>query len=78
MPTYTFKNVKTGKISDHTMSISDHDGFLASNPDLQQVLTSTAIISGVSAGRNKPSAGFREVLKNIKKANRRSTVNTFD
>lgn len=78
MPTYTFKHVKTGEFSEHFMSISEHDDFLASNPDLKQVITPTAIVSGVSAGRNKPSAGFREVLRNIKKANRGSNVNTFD
>lgn len=77
MPTYNFKHIDTGEVSEHTMSISQLDEFKAANPDLQQVHLSAPKLSRDS-GRTKPDEGFRDVLKSIKKASgRNNTINTF-
>jgi len=36
MPTYTFRNVTTGDITEHTMRMSELDQFKVANPDLEQ------------------------------------------
>jgi len=79
MPTYNFLNNDTGDEFEEFMSISELDEYLLSNPNITQLVNGApAIISGY---HKKPDAGFRDVLKKIKReANRgikRSTVNTF-
>ena len=39
MPTYTFENIKTGKIIEKTMSMSERDNFVNNNNDFRQVFT---------------------------------------
>lgn len=75
MPTYTFLNSETGEEEDHVLRISQLDEFKEANPHLSRVFTPSQLVSGVN---QKPDAGFREVLKNIKRANRRSNINTFE
>jgi hypothetical protein len=75
MPTYTFKHKKTHVISDRILRMSELDEFKKENPELEVVIAPSNIVRGI---HQKPSAGFREVLKNIKRANRRSNINTFD
>jgi hypothetical protein len=75
MPTYTFRHKTTQVISDRVMRMSEIDSFKEANPDLEQIIPVSNFVRGIN---QKPSAGFREVLKNIKRANRRSNINTFD
>jgi hypothetical protein len=80
MPTYTFINKKTQEISEHVMKISEYDDFLKKNTHLQRhfVADNPALVSRVEIGKNsKPSEGFRDLLKQIKKSNRGSDFNTF-
>ena len=79
MPTYKFLNNDTGEDYEEFMSISALDSYLEENNVTQLVNGAPMIHSG--RGMGKPDAGFRDLLKNIKKGNqkgiRRSTVNTF-
>ncbi len=78
MPTYTFRDIITNIDEDIYMKMSDIDEYLAKNPTKNKIITSASIISGIQSGTNKPDANFRDLLRTIKKNNRRSTINTFD
>ena len=78
MPIYTFHDTTTNTDEDIFMKISDVDDYLAKNPIKTKIITSASIISGLASGTNKPDANFRDILRTIKKNNRRSTINTFD
>lgn len=73
MPTYTFEHKKTGKQHDVVMPYSELDKYLSDNPSLFQVFK----FGGFSGGTGKPDEGFRDILREIKKANPGSTVETF-
>jgi hypothetical protein len=79
MPTYLFLNNETGETYEEFMSISELDKYLEEHPNVTQQVTAPALHSG--RGLGKPSDGFRDVLKQIKKnANKgitRSTIETF-
>jgi len=80
MPTYKFLNNDTGEEYEEFMSISALDAYLEENPNLTQLVNGAPALSS-GRGIGKPDAGFRDVLKQIKKnANKgitRSTINTF-
>ena len=65
MPTYKFLNNDTGEEYDEFMSISDLDVYLKENNVTQLVNGAPSIVSG--RGMGKPDAGFRDILKRIKK-----------
>lgn len=78
MPTYTFKDTSTGEISEHIMKISQLDEFKLANPHLEMHITGSPGLSDPARmGLVKPAAGFRDLLKNMKKKHRRSTINDF-
>ena len=78
MPTYSFRNKDTGKKFELFLSISEREVYLKENPNIQQTVSSPAIISGRP---RKPDEGFRDLLREIKKKNSRgftrSNINTF-
>ena len=78
MPTYNLTNKDTGEEFSMFMSYSDLEKYLKENPNVEQQLSAPALVSGVS---KKPDAGFRDVLKKIKRDSQRgisrSTINTF-
>lgn len=74
MPTYTFLNSNTGEEEEYVLRISELDQFKEDNPHLSRSFTPSQLVSGVN---QKPDSGFREVLRNIKRANRGSNINTF-
>jgi len=78
MPTYTFRDTTTNIDEDIFMKYSEAELYLKNNPNKIRVITAPSIISGVESGSNKPDEGFRDILRTIKKNNRRSTINTFD
>lgn len=78
MPIYTFCNTITNIDEDIFMKYSEVELHLKNNPNLVMVISAPSIISGVESGSNKPDEGFRDILRTIKKNNRRSTINTFD
>jgi hypothetical protein len=65
MPTYTFENIKTGKIVEKTMSMSERDSFVNNNNDFRQVFTSLNIVGGVSGLTHKPDSGWNDTLQKI-------------
>ena len=78
MPTYTFRDTITNVDEDIFIKYSEVESYLTNNPTKIKIVTSPSIISGVESGRNKPDENFRDILRTIKKINRRSTINTFD
>lgn len=66
MPTYSFRNKKTGETFDQFMSMIAREEFLKENPDLEQTLTSAPAFTGdhISAVQ-KYDTGFKEVLQRI-------------
>jgi hypothetical protein len=77
MPTYTYKNKQTEKIWEEYMSVSAHDTFLEQNPHIETVISAVFLGDPVRQGLKKPDPGFREILKEIKRKNIRSNINTW-
>lgn len=70
MPTYLFRNKDTQETFEAFMRISELDEYKASHPELEQLVNGAPGLSDpVRLGLIKPSDGFRDVLKNIKKNN---------
>lgn len=75
MPEYTFLNKKNKKEVKYEMKISELDQFKLDNPHLEQLITGFGgFIPGIG---HKPDDGFRDILREIKKANPRGTVDTW-
>ena len=76
MPTYDFKNTKTGEVWEEFMTISERDQFMNANPHVVPVLSTPMIVSGVD-GLRKPDDSFRDILRNIKKkhGSKKNTMN---
>lgn len=74
MPLYTFKNKETGETFDTLISLSEREKYLNDNPQLEQVLGTTAIGDSVRLGIRRPDDGFREVLSKIHAANYKSNL----
>lgn len=69
MPTYDFKDKKTGEIEEYMMSYTKLDEFKADNPHLQQYITVAKhnLISGKEGSMlNKAGDGWKEVQDRIK------------
>ncbi len=65
MPSYDFKNIKTGEVKEYTMSIKDLDQFKKDNPDLVQQI-STLNFSTNENVLKKAGDGWKEVQDRIK------------
>jgi predicted nucleic acid-binding Zn ribbon protein len=69
MPTYTFKNTKTGKVYDDMMSIADKEKFLSKNKHIKQQITAINIVGGVQGmGSFKNDQGWGENMSRIAEA----------
>lgn len=83
MPTYRFLNKQTGVEWEEFMGISESEQFLADNPDVEKLVNGSPMIvsSAMGVSKTKPDAGFRDLLKDMKKKHNqgitRSTINTF-
>jgi hypothetical protein len=78
MATYTFYDTKTEKYFDISMPMSELDIYTENNKHLNHIPSITAIADPTRLGLRKPDAGFRDVLKRVKKASGRgNTINTF-
>ena len=83
MPTYTFRNTKTDETFEEIMSISAKEEYLINNPTIVQEIFHSPIPQGdsVRLGFKKPSDGFRDILRTIKKNTKsyryKNAVNTF-
>ena len=67
MPTYTFKNLKTGEVKDEIMSISDIEK-LTSEGEWKQVIGAPQLVTHVGSVVTKTSQGWQDHLKKIKKS----------
>ena len=72
MPTYIFKNNKTDETYEKFLSMSEREEYLKDNPDVIQVPTAPAVVSGV--GGIKTDGGFNEVLSKISEAHPTSAL----
>jgi len=79
MPSYTFKNTKTGETFDDMMSYDDSLKFLEDNPDFEKDITQAfpAMHSGRGLGFRKPDEAFKDLLGNIQKNNKGGKTNNF-
>jgi hypothetical protein len=78
MPTYTFIDNETGSHFEDMMSIAEKEEYLQLNPHVSQtILHAPALADPTRLGRMKPEGGFRDLLKDIKKNNRKSKINTW-
>lgn len=82
MPNYTFLNTTTGETFTEIMSISEREEYLKANPNIQQQIVSAPSLGDpIRLGLKKPDNGFRDRLKEIKKAHSKgltkSTIQTF-
>lgn len=81
MPTYDFKNKKTGEYEEHHMKISELDKFMEDNPDLEKVILSAPKVNYSSHAQGtvtdiaaKKDGGWKEVLQKIGEQNPISQV----
>ena len=77
MPTYEFKDVNTGEVTEHFFtSWRSKDDFLAENPQYQQTMTQApALVTAVSGSKStRVPDGFKEVLSKVAEAHPTSTV----
>lgn len=75
MPTYEFRNVETGEVTEVFMSMSAREQYLLDNPHLQPTMTQApATVSGVSTGSVRVDNGFKEVLSKVAEAHPSSAV----
>lgn len=82
MPNYTFLNTETNEYYELYMSVAEREQYVKDNPAMQQVIHSApALGDSIRLGLRKPDDGFRDRLREIKKAHSKgfskSTVNTF-
>lgn len=73
MPLYTFKNLDSGEVYEDIVPFSGLDEYCVER-GVERLISAPMIVSGINA---KPDAGFRDVLKRIKKANVGSTIDDF-
>lgn len=79
MPTYNFRNKETGEEFTEFMFMSEIEQYLKDNPHLEQDISGfSGIGDPVRMGMKKPDSGFRDVLKEIKRKNYGSRLNTWE
>ncbi len=80
MPYYKFHDTKTGRVWEEFLTISQRDLFLEGMPHIEQLVHGCPrIVSGVNTfgSKLKPDDEFRSKLKEIKKANPGSTIDSY-
>ena len=76
MPTYTFRNKHTEETETHILSLTQREEYLSKNPDMIQVPSAPSIGDSVRLGVRRSDDNFNDVLKEIKKSHRGSTIET--
>jgi hypothetical protein len=76
MATYTFFNTHTQEEFDLEMPMADRELYLERNPHIEQRITKAlGIGDAVRLGFVKPSEGFRDLLRTMKKKHPRGEIN---
>ena len=68
MPTYDFKNLDTGEITEYMMSVSQMEQFKADNPNMQQVISApknNMLTNRDGSVLRKAGDGWKEVQQRI-------------
>ena len=68
MPTYNFKNTKTGEEWEEFFTMNGKDLFLEQNPDIVQLPSLFAMSASGTGDRVKTDAGWKENLSRIAEA----------
>lgn len=77
MPTYTFRNTLSKAVFEVKLSIADLDEYKTTHPELEIIIGTLDIVSGV-AGTRRMDDNYRDLLKNIKKhSGRKNTINVY-
>jgi hypothetical protein len=68
MPTYSFKNLKTGEIYDLTMRISEREQYLKDHKgEVESVVTAPFVsYDNCALGKKQPDEGFKDLLRDIR------------
>ena len=74
MPIYTFENIKTGKVYDEMMTISEMEDFLKKNKHIKQQIHTINVVGGIQGITHKNDQGFKEVLSKIGEAHPKSAL----
>lgn len=77
MPTYQFKNTKTGEVIEKQMKIAEKEDFLKENPDFESFHSTMNLGDPVRLGVRKVDGGFKEVLQKIHSRAPGSRLNTI-
>lgn len=75
MPTYRFLDKNTKKEFQKDMSISERTKYLEENPHIEQLVFGAPMVA-YRVGTHKIDSGFRDVLKEVKKKHRGSSIDT--
>jgi len=73
MPTYQFLDTETNEEFEVLMKISEREEYLKNNPQIQQIVSAPALVTGVSTS-NKIPDGFKEVLSKVAEKHPNSSV----
>lgn len=75
MPTYEFFDNETNLFFEKIMKFSDREEFLRENPNVELVLSTPAIVSGVSGvSTARVPDGFKELLSKIGESHPNSKI----
>jgi hypothetical protein len=76
MPSYTFLNIKSEQVEEHTFPIRDYDSFIQKNPHLvRHHLPGHGYLGDpVRLGITGTDSGFKEVLSKIAENNYKSNL----
>ena len=75
MPSYDFKNKKTGEIIEVRMSMNDLDKYKEDNPDMERYFGNQA--PATMYGKPKQSDGFKEVMSKIQQDHPRANLSNY-
>lgn len=78
MGTFNFRNRRTGKVRQLTMTIAEAEQHEKEHPEQEWLCSAPGIGDPYRLGRKKPDDAFRDRLKDIKKHHGRTAkINTF-
>ena len=75
MPTYSVKNLKTGKKKEFSMSMVAYDQWRKDNPDWDKDWQ--AGVAGTTYGEPKQSDGFKEVMQKMQADHPRANLSRY-
>ena len=75
MPLYRFRNKKTRREWEVSMSMREREEYLAENDDVESIITRAPSIGDpIRMGITRPDESFRDRLREIKNAHHGSTI----